>query len=65
MRPGFNEHFFIILTITEVLSNFSTIQRILKIQQAKLVRISPGPRRTEHEDQVTDCDLDHCVRIHM
>ena len=53
-----NEHLFIILTIKEVSSNFWTVQRILKIQKAKLVRISPGARRTERKDQVTHGDLD-------
>ena len=60
-----NEHLFIILTIKEVSSNFWTVQRILKIQKAKLVRISPGVRRTEREDQVTHSDLGHGVRFHL
>ena len=54
-----------ILTIKEVSSNFWTVQRILKIQKAKLVRISPGVRRTEREDQVTHGDLGHGVRFHV
>ena len=30
-----------------------------------MVRISPGVRRTEREDQVTHGDLGHGVRFHM
>ena len=37
----------------------------MKIQKAKLVRISPGARRTEREDQVTHGDLDHGVRFEI